>query len=296
MTESTALSAPVRRAGFLAGAVIGAALAARTADVVDPTEIASRLTGRPLPLAPPTGRRPAATALADGLLEELLGGGVDLERLAGRWTTWWRDDGLDADPALIEALAHLETYHAPADQLDSTGPAAVAAALPAALAAGSPRAMVSGAFHTTRLLDPTAESGWAAVAVVVTASRFLGGQRDSIGDVLAVLRVNGAPEVLIDRFAMIPRDRRRVPQPPRGVAVSAIDVAVWALWHAEYAPSGVRALEQMVAAGGVGSVPGAVLGALLGARDGLAEWPIDWQDGSGEDVRLRHALAARLGG
>lgn len=292
MVDRTVLPLEVRRIGFLTGAVIGAALAARTSDVTDPAEVASRLALGPL--APPAGRRSAGVALGDGLIEELLAGGVDLERLAGRWLTWWRDDGLDADPVLIEALAHLDQFHAPIDQLDGSNVAALGATLPAALAAGSMRAMVSGTFHTSRLLDPSAETGWAAVAVVVAAARFLAGQRDFLADVLTLLRVNQAPSSLIDSFAAIAREPRRVPPPPRG-ATPAADVAVWLLWHAEQRPRSGEALGQMMALGGISPVVGALLGGLLGARDGVDAWPAEWAAASGEDVVLRRAVASRLG-
>ncbi len=69
-----------RREGFLVGAVVGSALAASTAACTDLVAIRERLTpgGRPRSLGSPAGQRRAATALADGLLEELLAGGVDL--------------------------------------------------------------------------------------------------------------------------------------------------------------------------------------------------------------------------
>jgi hypothetical protein len=283
-----------RRAGFLVGAAVGSALAARTAALADPTAIRAALAGGVVPLAPPPGRRRAAVALADGLLEELLGGGVDLHRLARGWVTWWQADGLDADAGLREALAHLAVYDAPAERLEAGGASALAATLPSALAAGSPRAMVAGAFHTARLVDPTPEGGLAAVAVVVAAARFLEGHRDFLADVLGVLRANDAPPALFGRVQDIARDPRRQPPPPRGPEAGAVTVATWALWQAHHRPRGVEALEAMVHAGGVAPEAGAVLGALLGARDGTAGWPAKWLAASGEDVVLRVAVARRL--
>lgn len=295
MTDPTAISGPslaARRSGFLAGAVIGAALAARTADLTDADAI--RAAGD-APLPAPPGRRRAAIALGDGLLEELLAGGVDLRRLASRWTAWQADDGLDANPALVEALAHLREFNAPALQLSAYGPAPLAAALPAALTASSPRNMLNGTFHVARLLDPSETTALAAVAVVVAASRFLEGARDFIPDVLAVLRSNEAPPALFELFAAIPRDPRAVPAMPRGATPAPELVAQWALWHAHHRPRSAEVLAAMQAAGGVSSTAGSILGGLLGARDGLDAWPSAWRATSGEDVALRLALGDRLG-
>ncbi len=281
------------RSGFLAGAPIGAALAHRTVALSDPVEIRAAIGAATTPLPPPAGRRFAAIALGDALIEELIAGGVDLRRLSRRWVDWAAADGLGVDPSLAQALAHLGEFDAPADSLDASGAAALAAALPAALAVASPRSMVSGAFHTARLLDPDPDSGLATVAVVLAASRFLQGQRDFIPEVLGLLRSNDAPPELFDQYAAIAREPRRIAVPPRGDA-SATVVALWALRVAEHQPRSVEALEAMVAAGGVSTTAGAVLGALLGARDGIDKWPAAWRDGAGEDVILRTTLAATL--
>ena len=84
----------LRREGFLVGAVVGAALAGAA-----------------------TGRRHAATALADALLVELTSGGVDLRRLAGRWIDWERENGATGDPLLHLALEHLREFDAPVGEL-----------------------------------------------------------------------------------------------------------------------------------------------------------------------------------
>jgi ADP-ribosylglycohydrolase len=288
------LTALVRRRGFLVGAVIGAALANRTRRA-GPDAIRAALEAGPVPLPPPAGRRDAPIALGDGLLEELLGGGVDLKRLAGRWIRWWQDDGHGADPALVEALTWLRDTDAPPPSLATTGPAALAAALPAGLASASPRAMTAGAFHTARLLDPAPDHCLAAVAIVVAAARLLEGSRDILPEVLALLRANQAPATLFERFVAIPRDPNSEPAVPRGATAGAIDVAVWTLWQAHHRPRAVEALTAMVAAGDVNPTAGAVLGALLGARDGVERWPETWHHGAGDEVVLREALAARLG-
>jgi hypothetical protein len=294
MTHPDAPDLDSRRRGFLAGTVIGAALAARTADLHDATDIQVALAEGPRPLAAPIGRRYAAVALGDALIEELLSGGVDLRRLASRWVQWWHEDGLDVDAALAESLTHLEQFNAPATTLGVTGPSALAASLPAALAAASPRTMVAGAFHTARLVDPDPESGLAAVTLVLAAARFLEGSRDFLPDVLSLLRSNNAPEAMIDRFAEIARDPRTVPVPPRGANAPALEVTLWSLWIAQHRPRSVVALTAMTAAGGVHSSAGAVLGALLGARDGIEGWPLSWREEAGEDVKLRLTLADRL--
>lgn len=294
MTHPEAPDLDSRRRGFLAGAVIGAALAARTTSLTDAPSLTAALAEGPVPVPAPDGRRYAPIALGDALLEELLSGGVDLQRLARRWVQWWHDDGLGADAALVAALAHLEQFNAPVSALDVTGPSAIAAALPAALAAASPRTMVSGAFHTARLLDPDPESGLAAVTLVLAAARYLEGSRDFLPDVLSLLRSNGAPEELIDQFADIARDPRAQPVPPRSPNASAMSVTLWALRVAQHRPRSAEALSAMVAAGGVSPTAGAALGALLGARDGIDQWPATWRDGAGEDVKLRLMLAERL--
>jgi ADP-ribosylglycohydrolase len=294
MVHSEPVPAVARREGFLAGAVIGAALAARTSAASDPGVIREVLAAGARPLPPPPGRRRAATALADGLLEELLGGGVDLQRLAGRWTTWGAEDGLDADPALLEALAHLREFDAPIGGTALRGPSALAAVLPAALASASPRSMLSGAFHTARLLDPDPESALAAAAVVVAASRLLEGHRDFMADVLGVLRANDADAAFFDRFQEIPRDPRQMPAAPVGASVSAAEVAIWVLWLTHHRPRSAEILTAMVSRGRVSPTAGAVLGALLGARDGLMAWPRAWCDEAGEGVTLRRAVAKTI--
>lgn len=294
MLTPPTLTPAERASGFLAGAAIGSALAARTASLTDPDAIDRAARMRPLPLAPPPDRRRAATALADSLLEELLSGGVDLHRLSGRWVEWWRADGLDSDDQLGAALGHLAEFDAPADALPMPGHAVLAAMLPAALTRAVPGTMVSGVFHTARLLDPDPEAGLAATAVVVAAASLLGGSRDFMPEVLGLLRANEASDELFDRFVAIPRDPGQPPQAPRGSEVGAVTVAVWALWQVQNAPRSAAALERMVLAGGISATAGAVLGALLGARDGIGGWPPEWLDGAGEEALARAAVAERI--
>src|ERR1019366_5254092 len=178
-----------RREGFLVGAVVGAALTASP-------------TGGGVVVAPPAGRQRAAIALADALLVELAGGGVDLRRLAGRWVEWHQADGLEADPL----LDHLGDFDAPIADLPGGSIAALAAVLPAALASASPRAMIAGSFHVAQMLDPSDTTALAALGVVLAAAAFLEGRRDFIPDVVATLRANDASASLLDAIRNIPRD------------------------------------------------------------------------------------------
>lgn len=279
------------------GAVLGSALAAGSADLSDPQQIEARLGPDGLPAAAslPAGRRRAATALADALLEQLVGGGVDLRRLAGHWVEWRKEDGTDVDPLLALALDHLRDFDAPVEALPRPGIAAIAAALPAALAAASPQSMVAGAFHVARLLDPSEEAALATVSVVVAASRFLEGSRDFLPDVVEVLRANDAPPLLLDAVRTIPRDPRTVPPLPRGATPSPIESVTWLLWTAHHRPRGLDALAAMAIAGGISPTIGAALGALMGARDAITVWPAAWLAAGGEEATLRAVVARRLG-
>ena len=291
------LSVAARREGFLVGAVVGAALAASTAECTDLAAIREQLTpgGRPRSLGPRPGQRRAATALADGLLEELLAGGVDLHRLSHRWVAWWRSDRDDSDPLLAAALDHLRDFDAPISHLGIAGTSPIAAALPAALASATPRSMIAGTFHVARLLDPSEEAGLAAAAVVVAAACLLDGRRDVVPDVLSMLLANNAPVEMLVAVREVPRNPGCAPAVPRQGASPTATLA-WLLWLVVYQPRSAEALTMMVLAGGVAPPVGAALGALLGARDGIAEWPAEWLAGAGEEVVFRSALARQLEG
>jgi hypothetical protein len=266
-----------RREGFLAGAAVGAALVAR-------------------PRGGTTGRllegRDAALALADALLDELTGGGVDLRRLARRWVEWRRDDGLGLDPFLGEALDHLEQFDAPITVLARGSIVAVAAALPAALASASPRAMISGSFHVARLLDPAEETALATVATVLASAALLEGRRDFVPEVVAALRANDAPPALLEAIRTIPRDPRDAPAFPAGSNPAPADAVRWLLWMAHHRPRGTDVLLELAAADNVAPSVGAIAGALFGARDGIASWPPEWLDAPG--VAERRARAEGL--
>ncbi len=277
MTSPATLDPAARRRGFLLGAPVGVALAHRRTDA-----------------SPPPGRRDAVVALGDGLLEELLSGGVDLRRLARRWVAWWESDGFGADPALVEALTWLRDTDAPPSRLASRGPAAIVAALPAALASASPRTMTSGAFHTARLVDPDPDACLAAVAVVVAAARLLDGSRDVIPEVLTLLRTNGAGGALLDRFVAIVRDPRDAPPIPEGPAVAAVDAAVAVLWTVHHQADPRVAIERLLTPPAPNAAVVATAASLLGARDGVDRWPREWLAAAGEEAALREALARRL--
>lgn len=288
------VSSSDRLEGFLVGAVIGASLAAATAGAASADDVRALVaSGGTRPAEPPAGRRRAPVALGDALIEELVSGGVDLRRLAQRWVAWHLADGLDAEPALVEALEHLAAFDAPRPSGGAPCTGAIAAALPAAMTASAPQAMIGGAFHVARLLDPGESTALAAVVAVVSASRLLAGHRDFIPDALAVLRANNASEDVVEAIARIPRDPRSPPARP-GHDATPIAAVSWALWIVHHRPRGVRALEEMVLSGGVPVSIGSVLGALIGARDGTRDWPREWITQAGEDAVLRRSLAARL--
>jgi hypothetical protein len=299
------LSTDGRREGFLVGAIVGAALGRSTAVGPRDTRVDGTGGGVPQPAPsipsaatnpPPTGRRRAPIALSDGLLQELVSGGVDLERLSGRWVEWLSDDGLDADPALFEALGHLREFNAPIEATALRGPAALAAVLPAALASASPKSMLSGAFHTARMLDPDPDSALSAAAVVIAASRLLEGSRDFVPDTLAMLRTNNADETLFGRFVAIAADPRTSPPVPVGVSPTVTDVAVWVLWQVQHRRRSAELLTDVTIRGEVSSTTASILAALLGARDGIGSWPNEWLEGAGEEVVLRRGLAKQLNG
>lgn len=261
-----------RREGFLVGAVVGASLTGRA-----------------------TGSRHAPTALADALLVELAGGGVDLRRLAGRWVDWQRVDGAGIDPILTLALHHLRDFDAPIADLPSGNVAALAAVLPAALASASPRAMIAGAFHVARLLDPLESTALGAMAIVLAAAAFMAGRRDFVPDVVAALRANDASAELIEAVRTIPRDPRTSPPVPIGANPGPPSVVTWVLWQAYHRPRGFDAMHELACAPDVSASVGALVGALFGARDGTESWPAEWLTRAGEDVVLRAVLARRLG-
>jgi hypothetical protein len=264
--------APGRRRGFLVGAAVGAALAAGTV---------------------PAGRRRASLALADDLLTELLGGGVDLHRLAGRWLDWWRVDGIEAGPPLTAAMRHLAEFDAPPSELSASCTTAVCAVLPAALASATPRGMVTGTWHVARMLDPDPRTAVLALAVVMASAAMLEGRNDFIADILGILRENDAPPDLVDAMVAIARDPRAEVAMPTGLEPGALATTTWVLRQVYSGGAAIRILAD-VRDVGLSPLAGTLLGALVGARDGVEEWPADWIALAGEDAVLRAGVAARL--
>ncbi len=74
----------------------------------------------------------------------------------------------------------------------------------------------------------------------------------------------------------------------------ADQVAIWVFHRAEHERRVEEAFLPLFAQPG-NVTAGSILGALLGARDGIDGWPAQWIEWGGEDLRLRLALAERLG-
>ena len=237
------------------------------------------------------------TAMALLLAEELLEAEVDLRRLAQRWIDWMRADGRGIGRTTRAALEHIALHDSPPSA--SEGPAgsgAVMRCLPVALATfGSPRNLVSGTWHTAALTHPDPRCTWGAVAVNVTAARFLGGYRDFIPDVLEALRNNEAPAQLLDAIRRVPLERwSEIPRNGGGDA-PVVECVERALWAAHHEPILEAALVRIVADGGDADTHAAVAGGLLGARTGARAVPIRWLAQLPRVEHLR-ALADRLVG
>jgi len=296
----TPLSLAMRARGALLGLAAGNALGVPTEPLGTPEAIRA---------AYPAGLRdivradtPASpfdddTAMALLLAEEILGGDVDLERLAMRWIDWMDADGRGVGAWTRTALNHLRTHGSPPSGTGGRATnGAVMRALPVALAArGSPRNLVAGTWHTAALTHPDDRCTWGAVAVNVAAAELLAGRRDFLTDVIEVLRVNDAPEELLAAVRRVPVERRDdlpIVGERAGDAVSCVEIALWCAWHE---PSLEHGLIWLANAGGDSDTNAAVAGGLLGARDGENAIPARWIAALPEVERLR-ALAARLVG
>jgi hypothetical protein len=144
------------------------------------------------------------------------------------------------------------------------------------------------------MLDPAETTALATVAAVVAAAAFLEGRRDFVADVVAALRANDAPDLVLNAMRTIPRDPRTPPPVPHGGTPDPLAAVTWLLWMAYHRPRGVEVLREMALAGGIAPTVGALAGALFGARDGIGSWPDDWLNGAGEDVVRRKTVAGRL--
>ena len=287
-----------RREGFLVGAVVGAALAARTASSCDPATIRGQLVdGAVMPLAPPAGRRRAAIALADELLVELTGGGVDLHRLARRWVDW-ADATTVSRPTRCLGRRSITCANSMrrSRTLPSGSVAALAAALPAALAGASPRGDDRRRVPRRRHARPGRDHG----------ARDGGGGGRGRGVPRGASRLcrrtsspHCAPTTRPDQCSMpmrtIPRDPRTPPPVPRGETARSVS---------DRSPGccGLRTIGRAASRCCARWRWPAVL------RRRWARWPARclvrgtelragrtaWLSGAGEDVERRRAVAGRL--
>lgn len=231
------------------------------------------------------------------LAEELLEAEPDVRRLALRWCDWAERDGRGIGLWTRTALAHIRTHDSPpASTGGQAGNGPISRCLPVALRHfRNPEAMVTSSFHTAMLTHPDERCGWGAVAINVAAMSFLEGRRDFIGDVLAVLRNNGAPSELVEAVARVPvtpREELPVTGPAAGYVVHGVEIALWFAYHE---PNLERGLAWLAGAGGDTDTNAAVAGGLLGARDGLEAVPARWRSAVRDAARLEE-LALRLVG
>jgi ADP-ribosyl-[dinitrogen reductase] hydrolase len=236
-------------------------------------------------------------ALALILAEELLEPEMDLRRLALRWVEWCERDGRGIGLWTRTALRHIRMHDSPPTSTGGqAGNGTISRCLPVALRTfGQPANLVSGTYHTAVLTHPDERAAWGAVAVNVAATCFLQGRRDFIGDVLEVLRNNGAPEVLVEAVRRVPLEKKEelpVAGPESGYVVHGVEIA---LWFAHHEPNLERGLIWLVNAGGDTDTNAAVAGGLMGARDGELAVPARWVNALPDPPRLR-SLATRLVG
>jgi ADP-ribosyl-[dinitrogen reductase] hydrolase len=231
------------------------------------------------------------------LAEELLENEVDLRRLAHRWADWADKDGRGIGLWTRRALQHIKQHDAPPSSTGGqAGNGTVARCLPIALRSlGSTQNLVSGSYHTAMLTHPDERCAWGAVAVNVAAAAFLSGRRDFIGDVLEILRNNGAPEELRDAVGRVPLEKREdlpINGPSAGYVIHAVEIGLWFAYHE---PDLERGLIWLANAGGDTDTNAAVAGGLMGARDGEKAIPARWLNAIPDVTRIRR-LAERLVG
>jgi ADP-ribosyl-[dinitrogen reductase] hydrolase len=236
-------------------------------------------------------------ALSLLLAEELLEPEPDVRRLALRWCEWAERDGRGIGAWTRTALSHIRIHDSPpASTGGAAGNGTISRCLPVALRHfRNPADLVSSSYHTAMLTHPDERCGWGAVAVNVAAMTFLEGRRDFLGDVLAVLRNNGAPVELVEAVARVPLEQREelpVTGPEAGYVVHGVEIALWFAYHE---PSLERGLSWLASAGGDTDTNAAVVGGLLGAREGLEAVPERWLAPLRERERFEE-LALRLVG
>ncbi len=228
------------------------------------------------------------------LAEELRDDPVDLGRVARRWVEWYlrASDRSPVAPGTSAGLDFIARWHAPPRNLaPEPDSAALVVALPVALAArNSSSSLVSGVYHVASLTHPDPATAWAAVAVGVAAAQFLAGRRDFLGDVIAALQANDAPEEVLSALRRIPL-RQPVDLPGDGDPgpIPCLEIGLGVLHRFGQARGVLRWLESVRPPPMVGAV---VLG-LSGARDGEQSLPPVRVAQLAEPVRIR-TLAKRL--
>ena len=263
-----------RACGCLLGLAAGSALARRTAGAAHAADV----------------------ALALIQAEELLQPEFDLQRMAHRWVDWSRRDGFGLDGSTRRALDHIAEFDGPPETLEGEPLAScIARTIPVALATASqPENLASGSFHIAYLLDPDPRAGWSSVAVNAAIACYLQGITDFVPEVLEVLKQNDAPGEVLEAVRRVPREKREalpLTGPRSGLAVSAVEIA---LWFAYNEPRFQRGLESLAAEAESATVV-AITTAVLGARDGEGVIPGQWQAMLPDAGRI-HALALRLVG
>lgn len=228
------------------------------------------------------------------LAEELRDDPVDLGRVARRWVEWYLGESTRGSVAAgtSAGLAFLARWHAPPrDNAPDPDSAALVVALPVALAArNSPSSLVSGVYHVASLTHPDPATAWAAVAVGVAAARFLAGHRDFLGDVIAALQANDAPDEVLSALRRIPL-RQAVESAGHDTLapIPCLEVGLGILYQFGQARGVLRWLESV----GPPPMVGAVVLGLCGARDGEQSLPAMRVARLGEAARIR-TLAKRL--
>jgi len=228
------------------------------------------------------------------LAEELRDDPVDLGRVARRWVDWYEAGHGRAGvaPGTSAGLAFLARWHAPPREMrPEPDSAALVVALPVALAArNSPASLVAGVYHVACLTHPDPATAWAAVAVAVAAAQFLAGRRDFLGDVLAALQANDAPDEVLSALRRIPlRQAVEVSGPDAGAPIPCLERGLGVLHRFGHATGVLRWLETADPP----PVTGAIVLALSGARDGEHSLPPKRVACLGDAARVR-ALAKRL--
>jgi len=169
--------------------------------------------------------------------------------------------------------------------------AALVVALPVALMArNSPSSLVAGVYHVARLTHPDPVTAWAAVTVGVAAARFLDGRRDFLGDAIAALEANDAPDEVLSALRRIPlRQAVGLGEGDAVAPVPCLETALGVLHRFGHAAGVLRWLQT---AGPPPAVAAVVL-ALSGARDGEQSLPAVGVEQLKDSARIR-ALAKRL--